>query len=420
MAVEINTHFEVSSKLIIFLYVAMLIGIYMEIPLIVGDTYIPAITVILELPILFFILRRKIISNFNFVLLVFAIALLSIIFSRGLEGFDGMIMKLGQFMVALIVFVSFLGLDSLVKVDIKRNVFFIICLVLLVGAFLEYLNLGRTLFDFISYNLYNDTGYKFYDSIERDIKLVGHYRPKFLTSEPSLLATGYFVFSTSFKCLNRIRNYHYYSILMDLIMLFLVGSPIIIFCFVFSIFYYIFYMKDRNIMRSFFVFSILIGLFFGDRIYSIYSHYSDRFSTESIGSQTSINARIFHPYLVGIPKALEYNPFFGVGYGGKELMFELFGISIQNKKGISMEFIDGSNAFARMIMYLGLVGTTILLFFLFRFKFVSGGRKRLYLIVFVLLFFQTLGTFETPRFWGYLAIVFSCFQDASRFKSFKS
>lgn len=406
-----------NKRLILFLLYLYLIGIYLEIPLkLTNSSYIPGITILIQLPIVYICVKQFITKkDFLFIYKVTLLIVISILFARGIYGFENMSLKVAQFPASIFMGICLLKLSNTLDIESYRKVYYNLTILLFFGTILEYLKVIDGISLTVSNYLYTGTNYTPYDALERDIAMIGWQRPRFFTSEPSLLATGYFVFSSIYLIVNDSSKKFTQILIMNIVFIMISGSPIAI----------------LNLFISLFITSLVLN--FRQRIYisasilllpvavsvipifqTTYTKYLNRIGIELFETGSSIYARFNFPYLIGIPRALEHNLFWGVGYAGKDLMFKLSNTGYSIKSGFSMDYIDGANAFARLFMYLGIFGAIFLIFTLIKYFKTNAKNNSFMFVIFWISFCQTLGTFETPRFWGYTFMIISAFTIKNR------
>jgi len=401
-----NTHR--SQYFLCGLFLLFLFSIYTEIPLaITGSFYIPAFITILLVPILFIVNRKYIFkSDLDFLLRVVAVFLLSIFLSPTTSYLPHKLFSaFPQVTLAIVAGILFQKIILRLEGSRVEKVLFRICLVLLVGVFLENIGLLRGVSDTFREFVYTSGGYRVYDGDERDISLAGFIRPKLFTSEPSLLAIGFFAVSSSWLILTPMKKSWMVFILGTLIMYLMLPSPILIGSLLLS-FIIIFLSKvasRRAFVNNIIIFSLillLVVLYFSfNGGGSIGSRLSHALSSSDSYAITSSNMRITFPFIT-LVDVLGASPLFGLGIGGKDAVVNYSSLPFNDAS-----IIIGNNAFVMMFLYLGIVGGGLFLWALYKYV-----NKYLYIpqiillmiIVFVLM--QFMGGFVTPRFWGYVLL----------------
>ena len=112
--------------------------------------------------------------------------------------------------------------------------------------------------------------------------------------------------------------------------------------------------------------------------------------------QSSENIRMVFPYIT-MKDVLTGSPVWGVGISGKEVVESFTSLPFD----LSTNF--GNNNFAAMFTYLGLVGAVLFCVVqYYYFKRVLPVREIVMFSLFAFGLSQTMGAFESPRYWGYL------------------
>ena len=93
---------------------------------------------------------------------------------------------------------------------------------------------------------------------------------------------------------------------------------------------------------------------------------------------------------------LQRSPLFGVGISGKEI------IESYSRLQIDPKYALGNNVLAALVTYLGLGGAALFGKALFDYWRRAGVGNIALLVVLILALSQTMGGFETPRFWSYV------------------
>jgi len=400
-------------QLLTVLFVLLFVGAYIDVPLAIGQTSIPSITnVILAIIITPFLLKRFSQADIAFLLSAIAIVGITVIGAGNLSTLPSITIKILQFAFSIYIFIITLFIIRSIPIENLRTIFFAIIIVLVVGIILEYLNIIRGLSDKFRATIYTGNGYALYDAEERDISMTGFVRPSFFTSEPSLVSATFFIVSMCYLLVsNRVINF-LFVLGASFVFLVFSGSPIPVINIIGCVILLLHFLKLKwykllmllTVFIFFFVAIIQSGV--TDKIID---RLEARLIDDVMSAGNSSYGRIYVPYVEALPIAFAYNPIFGVGYGGKQKIATLTGNEGADiTDGALMETIDGSNAFARYFMYLGLLGGLALLYVIARY-FKSQSIKYFGLFVVIWIFYsQTLGTFETPRYWIYLALVASC------------
>lgn len=255
---------------------------------------------------------------------------------------------------------------------------------------------------------YSRGGYRVYTNVDRDEILLGFDRPKFFTSEPSLLAIGFFAFSNSWLLLSFSRKNWMIVCISTIIMLNLTGSPILLISLVASI--VILISQIRYSRNSWYILLVATLIVYALTIGGVFDKVQDRlmhslFETD-ISVVSSENLRMIFPYISMID-ILKSSPFFGVGISGKEL------IGVYSSLPLDSSDAFGNNNLAAMFTYLGGLGG--MLFIAVFYGYIGRIRissKLIFIIMFIALT-QMMGGFESPRFWGYIFLFIGVLRKAA-------
>jgi hypothetical protein len=406
------------TKFHVVAFIYLLIAIYLEVPLFFSEKfYVPGFLTVFFIPILI-LLNWKIIYKRDalFIFKIVIVLLLTALFSPeiGFLGhkFSG-VMQTSVAILAGILLVKEMGrLDP----DTVRKIFYWFSLILLCGTFLEVIDVLRGVSDSFREVVYGQGGYGVYSNEERDQVLAGFIRPKFFTSEPSLLAIGFFAFSTSWLLLAHcLRNWLHFLVATGL-MLYLTASPILLISILNSFCMMYFYKKaGRRLLGRYIV--ILLGVLLVLGLILIFSsglfeQLIERIIAAVDGVKTyqisSENLRMVFPYITAVD-VLGSSPFFGVGISGKEVIGAFSSLPIDPGHAL------GNNNLAALFIYLGLLGGG--LFLISFYQYLSSFLTSFHLIMLgisVIGLSQMMGAFESPRFWGYVFIFIGVLSVKSR------
>jgi hypothetical protein len=287
-----------------------------------------------------------------------------------------------------------------------EKILFWLSMLLLVGTVLEVSGFLGGLSDSFREVVYRQGGYAVYTNEERDLTLAGFNRPKVFTSEPSLLAIGFFVFSTSWLQLVSCMRSWLLFMVATMFMLYLTASPVLLISVLASFCIMFLHPKRGRIVlsRSMVVVLgavIVFGSFF---LFSgsLFEQINQRLISAGLGAHTyqisSENLRMVFPYLTAVD-VLGSSPFFGVGISGKEVIGSFSTLPIDPSDAF------GNNNLAALFIYMGFFGAFLFVatFYQYLGRFLSSFHL-LMLLILVLGLTQTMGGFETPRFWGYVFI----------------
>lgn len=392
----------VGSWLLLF----VLFCIYTEISLdLINDRVLPAFPFIFLIPVLVVWLKKAIKRDDLVLLLDVGIILLaSVLFSRGLSYWLAKTVGVIQMMVSMIGGILLFRLTISLRVRLVDRILLIMWVVLLLGAVLEVLGPLRDVSDSFRAWVYNVGGYRVYDNDLRDIALTGNLRPKCFASEPSLLGIGFAVFINGWLLLRPTNKRFWIVIPSSVMAAVVIGSPVVLVSILMSIVSYInsaWHYRQRWIKKLLYVSGgilLLVStiLFQGDALAKRFG--AERFG-ESAGVNTSENIRLFLPYQAAIT-VLGSSPLFGAGISGKEAAHEIVDFPFI----VEPVHLFGNNV-AALFMYLGIVGGLSLTYVLRRYMYATGIRRFGLFLFFAFSLGQTMGGFESPRFWGYLFLI---------------
>ena len=379
---------------------------YTEIALILSETYsILGFPVLVSLPLICYQCKIKVHkSDLHLLLLLFSITLLSIIFATKFINFSIYPIKILQFYVALITGIVTLKVTEKNSLAYQQRILFNTSTLITIGLFLESNDLlfVKQVSDYVRSVLYEGGLYALYVAGDRDLAIVGFNRPKFFTSEPSLAALGYFVFSTAFLVIN--TNYWriWLILLFNILCFTFSGSPTLLLTFI--VWGWLFSVKTKvNWLIVALVALCLLGFLFAFVSPDVLtSKLSARILSETFSPNTSLYSRLYVAYAEALPTAITYNPFFGVGFAGKELLTSISDLAYVSD---DIQFILGTNSFSRFFTFFGLLGMAVFLFS-FRRYFQHSQISNFFTIFLVwFLFSQMIGAMETSRYWMYLFLI---------------
>ena len=404
---------KISKRYIVV--VLFFIGAYLDIPLQISKSVeLPSISnILLTMVLIPFIYKRYHKYDLNFLFFVFTIVLSSIIFAGNINYLGSLWIKIFQFILGIFTGITLLKVFAMCEIRKIEKIFFVISTVLLIGCFLEYVGLIRGLSDAFVNAVFKGGKYNIYDNADRDLELTGFLRPRFFTTEPSLLSIGFMISTTVFLIVTKNTFKFNLSFLYSVVFLAISGSPIVTLNIV--IWVILFFKKSEGINAAKLVFvavaSLAIVLLpFSDFGTKMINKIQDRILNQSKEEGTSSNARLFVGYNLALPASASYNPIVGVGFAGRNILAEITGHrGVDPNDKVSMEFIEGANAFSRLFVYLGIVGG-ICFFYVFKVYLQKHKIKNLWILLIICsLFAQTFGTFETSRFWIYIFFIVGAF-----------
>lgn len=410
--IDTKSYIQKHSIAIILLFT---IGAYLDIPLLLSSSIpsIPSITNLLLTIALFpYLYKQYNKKDIRLIAYLFIVVVTTIIFSGNIIDFSSRVFKIIQYLVAILMFTFVLKIIVTTTNNDLKKLFFYLSIFFVVGTTLEYFNIIRGISDDFRNIVYSNGSYGIYDSEERDLVIAGFIRPNFFTTEPSLVAIGFFIFSTCFLLLEKKISLFFFTLILDVIFFSVCGSPITVLNFL-VLFIILIY---RNWRSKRFVYILSATTLLSTVTFTLIPQLGETISERLINDLTnesqSTYTRLYVPYAEALPTALQYNPFFGLGFGSKKLMAEITGnsgVDTSLAESRDMEFVEGSNGFARFIIYQGIVGLLLTLFVLKKYLKYSNQFKSFSLFVVIwILFTQTTGAYETPRFWVYNALIVGC------------
>lgn len=383
------------------LLVLFLLSIYVEVPLYITESlFVPSFFTLLVLtPVLAVMYHRRIYKyEAAFVGQVLFLLVLTALLSPGFAYLDQKLLGLVQTMLSIIGgILLFKLLGDLPKRWVAR-ILLALSVLLLAGAFLEVIGILRPISDAFREVAYSSSGYGVYDADERDLGITGFARPKLFTSEPSLLAIGFFAFVNSWLVLAYSKKTLAVTCLGTLLMFVMVGSPVIALSLAVSLAVVLF--NEPRLSSLTFISGIIciIGLGLAFVNIEVFASFIERIneSYRNIGtlSVSSENLRVVFPYIT-LRDILQNSPFFGIGISGKEVIERFSSLPLDPDIAL------GNNVLAMFFMYFGLVGSILFIGAILNYWRRAEVGRILLLVVLVLALSQMMGGFESPRLWGY-------------------
>ena len=289
------------------LLVLFLLSVYVEVPLYLGDTadslFVPSFfTLLILAPVLFLIYHRKIYTyEVIFIVQVALVLALSAVLSPGLIYVNEKVIGLLQTMASITAGLLLLKLLG----DLDRRwvewILAALCALLLVGATLEVAGVLSPASDAFREAAFGRTEAGIYSSDSRDREITGFVRPKFFTTEPSLLAIGFLVFVNSWLVLTYSKKRLVLAGLGTGMMLMLTGSPVVLLSVAVSL--AIAWFKKPSLLSLAFIGALVCTASLGfalvqpETFSSLTTRVGD--SVENLGTlkTTSENRRIVFPYI---------------------------------------------------------------------------------------------------------------------------
>jgi hypothetical protein len=401
-------------KLRLALLVAFLVAIYVDVPLYVSQSFfIPSVFVLLVLmPILAAMYHRRIYKyEAAFVGGAAVVLALSALLSPGIGSVDQKLLGLMQTVVSICSGILLLKLLNDLRGRRVEQVLLMLSVALVVGALLEVVGVLNTASDSFRELAFRQSGFVgFYDADERDIGITGFPRPKLFTAEPSFLAVGFLAFANSWLVLAYSRKNLILACLGTLLMFVLVGSPVIVLSLATSL---TVALLNEPRLSSLAVTAALLcigGLGLASVQPEVFASFFERVveSYENVGTlkPTSENRRIIFPFLTVVDVILN-SPFFGVGISGKEV------IERYSTLPLDPDIALGNNVLAMFLMYLGLLGALLFGKITLDYWRRAGIGRIVLLLALILALSQTIGGFESPKFWGYVFLFTGVVKKAS-------
>lgn len=388
------------SKINPLLIVIYLLAIYLEIPLVTDDIFVPTIACVLIYPIFYFNsgnLNRDDVRFLTACLIIFSLSM--IISPQGitLKKFGGVVqtffsLSLGLFSMKIILKMN--------KKIFNRILFYSVCFLFL-GSILERLDIIKIFSDIFRNTFYHGGQYGVYDAEARDLELIGFERPKLFTTEPSIMAIGYFAIIVSYLIINYSNTKYFIVLIITILMYKIVGSPVIIGAMIVIHLISLMYGKKGNILINNLLMIIiiltLINFFDGEikLILNRINYFSNNYEI------TSENLRVVFPFKTMLDVIHEH-PFFGIGISGVDSLNSISTLPLSPIEAL------GNNNFFSIFIYLGILnGSLFIINIIIYLKKYLAIKKSILLIIIFIIFCFTMGGFQTSRFWGFLFLILS-------------
>lgn len=387
-----------------FSFLWMFFNGYLEIPLVLTGAEVPAVLLVVTLPVMAWVYRSAIKrSDIVFFVSAFALAVASVFLVPNWDDIESRIEGLLQLSCSIAIFVLLVRVALELGIDRLRSTLGWIIVLLVLVTFLERYTSFREISDEFRHLVYRG-GYRVYDGDIRDLNLVGYVRPKGFTPEPSLLGLGFGVVTATYAAL--VGSLRTKLVLLGAVLVewFLAGTPLVLIGLpVLAIdLFRSFYLKGRKGLA---VGSLVVVVFLaGSSVIRLGA--LQRFD---IGEMTAIGAaldkanesserlRLVYPYLSAWD-SIKTNPVLGVGVGGKRSL-ERYS-SFTSRYDIAV----GNNAFATIFIFFGAIGGVIFVLIFYRYI-RRQSFDTILLLPSVVLLLNSMGGLETPRCWVYLAVL---------------
>ncbi|MCI5225697.1 MAG: hypothetical protein D3918_03325 [Candidatus Electrothrix sp. AX2] len=253
----------------------------------------------------------------------------------------------------------------------------------------------------------------FYDNNLRDLFLYGGERVKLFTSEPSHVAKFFILSLFTWFTLTYNKNKFFLLFLFTTIGIFLIRSPIIILICPLVLLTEIFLYKkidinalikqNKSLLSTSLIFFIVIsGIVV---VVFLLTFLAARLETISQGVDESFIIRITGAWQNAFATIREY-PYFGAGISGKEAIEDIirntfFDMNVQNYT----LYAFSTNFICEFIIYYGIVGGGLFILSFYHFLNRLKISNKIFFVLTLFIFSQTMGAMMSIRVWGYLAII---------------
>jgi hypothetical protein len=380
----------------------LFLSIYTEVPLVFTETlFVPAFVLVFSIPLLYFALNKNITAgDRRFVAQMVGILALSAVASPGWYALPAKLTGVLQTSVSITGGVLVMrAMDRAGARNVERLLLGL-TLALVGGALLERLNVIRDLSDQFRISAYH--GYwGAYENLARDVDIAGFERPKLFTSEPSLLAIGYFVFVNAWLLVRFSAARFALAVILSIAFILLSGSPVVVVSMAVTAVIGLYGLrKDVGGLMVATTAISCAALIFGAATLtaSFVERFAEGASYVSNLEITSENVRLVFPFITAWD-VISNSPLFGAGISGKEVAASFSSLPYDTI------VVIGNNNLWTIFTYFGLVGGTFFLSVLTGYIRASAPGRTMLLALILLCFSQTAGGFETPRIWGYVFIL---------------
>lgn len=395
----------IENKYLAMVFVFIFINTYLELPLGLGaSSYIPSFFLLLSVALAWFSVRRHLEGlDYRYIFWIFVFCVFSAFLAPNYSDLDSRFFGVLQMLTSSLTFVVVFSFLRNLNEEYRGTIFLWVVRILVFLTFLEYVGLTTSISDSFRNAVYGAGGYVAYDGDVRDLMLGDFIRPKVFSSEPSLVAIGFFVSAIGSAWALRENRIIIELVVLTAVEYYLLNSPILFLvpvC-IFPVF------KARNIYvfisvllcsGALFIISFGSGPDFSERF--------ERFSPDVIFStETALDAenekserlRIVYPYISAMD-AISVNPISGFGISGKR------SLAIYSSISPLYEIAMGNNAFASVFVFFGAFGAIVFFGLIFNYL-KSYGSPTFGLLLCCFCFMQTMGALESARFWSYFAMI---------------
>jgi hypothetical protein len=388
------------------LLIAIVLTTYTSIPFVSGGRLlVPSFPTVALTPLLFLAVWPSIsLADVMFLLKLTFVLILTIALSPGYEHLEAKFLTLAQCCMAIFVALLTVRLMLQLRRDLLERILFVLWAAVVIGSILEILGAISEISDSFREWAYG-SAFTVYEGVDRDINLVGWPRPKLFTTEPSHV-TKFFVVAINSWLLVRVSWIKVgITTGATLFMLVIMGSPSLLVSAAVTVAIVLWDQRTSTHSKTAMVLAtILIGALFAMYLgLSSYSVVSDRLANVNLSPTKaselgSEEQRIVYPYMV-LADAWQRWPLFGVGMGGKDVIFENSKIAVPNA-----DAAIGKNVLAESLIYLGLIGGALFLYVLLKHIRSSGVNRIGLFVVIVAMFSQLIAGMATFRYWGFIAL----------------
>jgi len=381
----------------------LFIGAYTEIGFSIGGGYIPSFFSILFCCFAYYIIKPPfLVRDVRWMTYWGLFLLLSSLLAPNFSDIGSRFIGVLQAFIAFLTFIVTIRILAFAGTDVlsKFSIWMLRIIFLLTVA--EYLGITTELSEYFRQVVYINSNYSLYDADFRDLGMGSSIRPKVFTTEPSLVAIGFFVLVVGVSSSVKSFIILFEAVIYIFLQYYILNSPIVLLSLL--AFLWIVSYRFGFVAYGFVIMlSVAVFVFYGDVI----NERVQRFSFDNIlGSHVAYDVenekserlRLVYPYMA-VMDVFNVNPFTGLGISGKR------SLELYSTVSPVYQIAFGNNAFATVFIYFGIGGAIV--FFGIMYLFLKPFFVNwLVAGVVVFMFMQTMGGFETVRFWIYLGFVF--------------
>lgn len=390
------------------LFIVVALTTYLYIPLLSGGRLlVPSFPTVALMPLLFWTVRRSLsLSDKLFLAKIIFVLILSIAFSPGYIYIPEKFLSVVQFGLAVTVTVMTVRLMQEMRLEMLERALLIFWCLFLIGSLLEVAGIIRGISDaFRSWAF--EGQYTVYDADERDLSFVGWVRPKLFSTEPSNVSKM-FIVAINAWLLVRVTQIKAATVAVATgVMFVIMGSPMFVISVALTLTILVWNRRASTQARAATVIAALVVgalfvTFFGESATSTLERRIGNIGAVQADGDLQIrseNLRGVVPWLT-LADTWSRWPFFGVGFGGKEIVLEESRFTTT-----SYRVALGSNAAAEVGTYLGLVGGALFVWLFLMEAAHTGVRRRVALLGFVFMFSLMMGSLDSFKYWGHIALL---------------